>query len=161
MQKTMVLIDVQNVHLGIQACGRTLDWKRFFRYLQDKFQATKVGMFLGYLSQYESFYERLESLGYTLYFKKTARAGNKIKGNVDTLLMLEGLKAYYEEGNTNFMLVSGDGDFDVLVEFWMQKGVFQKLLVPNGQKVSKLLKAIVPRNMILDLSRAERKLKQR
>ena len=160
MQKTMVLVDVQNVHLGIQACGRNLDWKRFFKYLQDKFKAQKVGMFLGYLPQYEHFYEKLLRCGYTLYFKKTAKAGNKIKGNVDTLLILEGLKAYYEKRYNSFVLVSGDGDFDVLVEFFLQKKCFQKLLVPNGQKTSKLLKNIVPRNRILDLSRAEKKLRK-
>ncbi|EAY29416.1 PIN domain-containing protein [Microscilla marina] len=50
---TVVFIDTQNVHLGIQSCGWLLDWAKFMTLLKDKFKADKVCMFLGYLSEYE------------------------------------------------------------------------------------------------------------
>jgi hypothetical protein len=58
-------------------------------------------------------------------------------------------------------LVSGDGDFDVLVEFLLEKKVFGKLLVPNRYKASKLLKNILPARDIQDLSVLHRKLKRK
>ena len=78
---TIVFIDTQNVHLGIQSCGRTLDWEKFIIFLKDKFKASKICMFLGYLPEYGWFYEKLKALGYTLYFKTITRSKNNIKGN--------------------------------------------------------------------------------
>ncbi|MEI8091504.1 MAG: hypothetical protein WCG98_04685 [bacterium] len=57
-------------------------------------------------------------------------------------------------------MVSGDGDFDVLVEFLLEKKVFGKLLVPNKYKASKLLKNILPAHAIQDLSVLRHKLKK-
>jgi hypothetical protein len=54
--------------------------------------------------------------------------------------------------------VSGDGDFDILVEFLLEKKVFCKLLVPNIKKASQLLKNILPAYDIQDLSVLKNKL---
>lgn len=83
--QTAVFIDTQNVHLGIQSCGWVLDREKFIILLKDKFNADKVCMFLGYLPEYEWFYERLladDHLGYPPYADPTSanyRNGKTIK----------------------------------------------------------------------------------
>jgi len=155
---TIVFIDTQNVHLGIQSCGWTLDWKKFIIFLKDKFNASKICMFLGYLPEYGWFYKRLKALGYTLYFKTITRSRNNIKGNVDTYLVLSAAQHYYEQNYKHFILVSGDGDFDVLIEFWKKKGVFGRLIVPDSRTTSKLLKNITDKSERFDLSTAQSRL---
>ena len=155
---TIVFIDTQNVHLGIQSCGWTLDWEKFIIFLKDKFNASKTCMFLGYLPEYGWFYKRLKALGYTLYFKTITRGRNNIKGNVDTHLVLSAARHYYEQNYQHFILVSGDGDFDVLIEFWKEKGVFEKLIIPYRNMTSKLLKNITLESERYDLSFARKKL---
>jgi len=36
--------------------------------------------------------------------------------------------------------VSGDGDYNTLVDFWRESGVFGRVLIPHREKASKLLK---------------------
>lgn len=155
---TVVFIDTQNVHLGIQSCGWLLDWAKFMTLLKDKFKADKVCMFLGYLSEYEWFYNRLKALGYTLYFKTITRNKHSIKWNVDTHLVLSAAQHYYEQDHKHFILVSSDGDFDVLVKFWKEKGVFGRLIVPDSRTTSKLLKNITNKSERFDLSTAQSRL---
>lgn len=156
--QTIVFIDTQNVHLGIQSCGWTLDWEKFIVLLQDKFKADKACMFLGYLPEYKWFYKRLETLGYTLYFKTVTRNRHSIKGNVDTHLVLSAAQYYYEQNYKNFILVSGDGDFDVLVEFWKEREVFDRLITPNGANASKLLKQVTTREERYNLAMEKERL---
>lgn len=158
--QTIVLIDTQNVHMGIQDCGWTIDWKKFYRFLQDKFTPNKVVLFMGYIRQYESFYVHLRKIGYVIVFKNIILGKGLIKWNVDSHLVLNAVKSYYEWGYSQFVLVSGDWDFDVLVEFLLEKKVFGKLLVPNRHKASKLLKNILPAHDIQDLSALRHKLKK-
>ncbi|MFA7717268.1 MAG: NYN domain-containing protein [Candidatus Absconditabacterales bacterium] len=157
---TIALIDTQNVHMGIQDCGRTIDWKKFFGFLKDKFLPNRVILFMGYIKKYDAFYDYLRQIGYEISFKNVILGKGLIKGNIDSHLILKAAKAYYEGGYDQFILVSGDGDFDVLVEFLLEKKVFGKLLVPNRYKASKLLKNILPAHDIQDLSALERKLKK-
>lgn len=86
------------------------------------------------------------------------RSKNHIKGNIDTHLALSAAQHYYEQDYTRFILVSGDGDFDVLVEFLKEKGVFGKLIIPYRNMTSKLLKKITLESERYDLSFARKKL---
>lgn len=156
--QTAVFIDTQNVHLGIQSCGWILDREKFIILLKDKFNADKVCMFLGYLPEYEWFYTRLKALGYTLYFKTITRNKHSIKWNVDTHLVLSAAQHYYEQDYKHFILVSGDGDFDVLVKFWKEREVFGRLIMPSRNSTSKLLKEITLESERYDLSFARNKL---
>jgi len=159
--QTIVLIDTQNVHMGIQACGRTIDWKKFYRFLQDKFLPNKVILFMWYIEEYSKFYDYLKEIWYDISFKNIILGKWLIKWNIDSHLVLNAVKSYYEWWYEKFILVSGDGDFDVLVEFLLEKKVFGKLLVPNRYKASKLLKNILPARDIQDLSVLHRKLKRK
>ena len=49
------------------------------------------------------------------------------------------------------ILVTADGDFDVLIEFLLKNNKLGKLLCPALKKTSKLLKKITPHEKLLDL----------
>ena len=159
--QTLILIDTQNVHMGIQACGRIVDRRKFFWFLQDKFDTKKIVLFIWYLKQHSRFYEYLQNIGYEIAFKNVVLGKWLIKGNIDSHLVLKATRSFYEQWYDGFVLVSWDGDFDILVEFLLEKKVFRKLLVPNIKKASQLLKNILPAHDIQDLRVLKNKLAKR
>jgi hypothetical protein len=59
-------IDSQNLNLAIREQGWALDFKRFRKYLADKYHVTKAFIFIGYLPTNESLYTSLQKYGYML-----------------------------------------------------------------------------------------------
>ena len=64
-------IDSQNLNLGVQKMGWKMDWRRFRKYLQDKYNVTHAYMFIGYMVENESLYEHMHELGYLIALKPT------------------------------------------------------------------------------------------
>ena len=60
--QTIILIDTQNVHMGIQSCERTIDRKKFFVYCREKFQGHEIKIFFGYMQKYKHLYEQLKTI---------------------------------------------------------------------------------------------------
>ncbi len=132
-------IDSQNLNLAIRDQGWALDFKRFRRYLEDKYSVTKAFIFIGYLPTNESLYTALQKYGYILIFKPTLKlADGKVKGNIDAELVLHTMIEYlnYEQA----VIVTGDGDFHCLVEYLEKQGKLKKLIVPNRHAFSSLLR---------------------
>ena len=149
-----VYIDGQNLNLGIKELGWNLDYKKFYIYLKEKYNASKIYYFIGYIESNIDLYNFLNSIGYILIFKKVSidRSG-KIKGNVDSVLILHcilDVNIYHK-----MILISGDGDFDAIVEYLLKHNKFYQLIIPNKQKFSKLLRNITPINKISFLNNCE------
>ncbi len=141
MQKPLInyaYIDGQNLYMGIKNMGWELDWKKFRRYLQEKYQVRKAYIFIGYLSQNKKLYNALKKMDYSLVFKEVIQVNERIKGNCDAELVLQVMIDYekYEKA----VIVSGDGDFACLVRHLKKQAKLQKVLVPNIKKYSALLK---------------------
>ncbi len=132
-------IDSQNLNLAIRDQGWTLDFRRFRKYLSDKYGVTKAFLFIGYLPTNQNLYTALQQYGYILIFKPTlVLADGKVKGNVDAELVLHAMIEY-----TNYskaVIVSGDGDFHCLVKYLKNKSKLEKLIIPNRNKHSSLLR---------------------
>lgn len=135
-------IDSQNLNLSVQAMGWTLDFKRFFIYLKDKYKIEKAFLFIGYVAENEALYTTLQKAGYVIIFKPTLeykKDGEKYtKGNVDAELVLHTMIQYpnYDKA----MIVSGDGDFHCLIEYLQQKGKLSHVVIPNPKRYSALLR---------------------
>ncbi len=73
----------------------------------------------------------------------------KVKGNVDAELVLHSM---IELANYNqAVIVSGDGDFYCLIEYFISQNKLKKVLVPNQRSYSSLLDRLsAPENNILD-----------
>ena len=138
-EKNYAFIDSQNLNLSIQDMGWKLDFKRFRKYLEDKYHAKKSYIFIGYIPSNERLYTALQEYGYIIIFKPVLQLKNsKIKGNVDAELVLHTMIEYprYDKA----IIVSGDGDFACLVDYLISKEKLKKLIIPNRYKYSSLLK---------------------
>ena len=71
--RTYCFIDSQNLYLGIRNQGWELDYKKFYVYLKEKYQADKVFIYLGYIKRNHVLYENLRSQGYTIIFNSLTR----------------------------------------------------------------------------------------
>jgi hypothetical protein len=63
--------------------GWLLDFKKFRRYLKDKYGIQKAFVFIGFMPQNQCLYTSLQEYGYILVFKPTLMLPKgKVKGNV-------------------------------------------------------------------------------
>jgi len=139
MENNYAFIDSQNLNLAIREQGWALDFARFRQYLQDKYAVVKAFIFIGYLATNESLYTSLQKYGYILIFKPTLLLPDgKVKGNIDAELVLHTMIEYpnYDKA----VIVTGDGDFYCLVEYLKKQGKLERLLIPNRNKYSFLLR---------------------
>ncbi|KKQ28015.1 MAG: hypothetical protein US45_C0055G0007 [Candidatus Nomurabacteria bacterium GW2011_GWA1_37_20] len=61
------------------------------------------------------------------------------KGNVDSDIIFSVMKRLYKkEGFGKIILVSGDGDYKMLVDFLIEENKFEKMLFPSKKNSSSL-----------------------
>jgi len=143
-------IDSQNLNLGTSKDiykngkliykGWKLDFKKFRKYLTDKFRVKKAFLFIGYVKENQKLYKYLRSAGYELIFKPTTKDNiGKPKGNIDAELVL--YAAAIEFNNYDkAVFVSGDGDFYCLYEYLEKRRKLLNIIIPNRHNESSLLK---------------------
>jgi len=132
-------IDSQNLNLSIREMGWLLDFKRFRKYLEDKYCVKKTFIFVGYVATNESLYTSLQDYGYIIIFKPTlSLPDGRVKGNIDAELVLHAMIEYANYDKA--VIVTGDGDFHCLVEYLKKHNKLEKLIVPNHYKFSSLLR---------------------
>lgn len=151
-------IDSQNLNLGIRDQGWILDFGRFRKYLEDKYRTGKAFLFIGYVAGNESLYTSLQNQGYVLIFKPTLYLPDgRVKGNVDAELVLHTMIEYpnYDKA----IIVSGDGDFYCLIEYLQKQNKLLKLIVPDRNNYSSLLRKFIPN--IAFMNTLKKKLKYR
>ncbi|MFA5858708.1 MAG: NYN domain-containing protein [Elusimicrobiota bacterium] len=132
-------IDSQNLNLSIRSQGWKLDFRRYLVYLKDKYNVSKAFIFIGYLESNNDLYTALRRFGYTLIFKPALYLPNgQIKGNVDAELVLHAMIEYHNYEKA--VIVTGDGDFWCLLEYLVQNNKLLKLMIPDKNKYSSLLR---------------------
>ncbi|MEW6012854.1 MAG: NYN domain-containing protein [Elusimicrobiota bacterium] len=132
-------IDSQNVNLSIKGMGWKLDFAKFRIYLKDKYDITKAFLFIGYVPEFQNLYTDLQKYGYIIVFKPTLKLPNgKVKGNVDAEMVLTAVTEInnYEK----CLIVSADGDFYCLIRYLADKNKLLKLMIPDRNKYSSLLR---------------------
>ena len=138
---TRIYIDGANLYKGMKSETDELDYVKFHRYLTDKYRPEAIYMFLGFVAAHQALYDFLKNCGYTLVFKETLQSKDgEIKGNVDAELVVQSLEDFYEIKYEQGILVSGDGDFACLVDFWRRKNIRSLILVPMKKYCSYLLR---------------------
>ena len=118
-----------------------LDFKKFRKYLEDKYKVSKAFIFIGYVPTNESLYISLQEYGYILIFKPTlSLPDGRVKGNIDAELVLHTMIEYpnYDKA----VIVTGDGDFHCLIEYRNKQNKLERLIVPNRYKFSSLLRKL-------------------
>lgn len=87
----------------------------------------------------QSLYTSLQKDAYILTFKPTLQLPDgRVKGNIDAELVLHTMIEYpnYDKA----LIVTGDGDFYCLVEYLIKQKEILKLMVPDENKYSSLLR---------------------
>ena len=141
-QNNYAFIDSQNLNLAIREQGWVLDFKRFRKYLEDKYKITKAFLFIGFIPQNQDLYTSLQKAGYILVFKPTlSLPDGKVKGNVDAELVLHAMIEYpnYDKA----LIVTGDGDFYCLVDYLKKNDKLLKLMIPNRNRYSSLFRKLM------------------
>jgi len=144
--KNYAFIDGQNLYMG--TAKREVDpWKidlaRFRVYLEKKYNVAKAYYFLGFVQEKnQDLYEEIQNAGFVLIFREhnPAMIGKK-KGNVDSDIIFQIMKKMYKkEDFGKVILVSGDGDYKLVVDFLIEENKFGKILLPNKKFASSLYK---------------------
>ena len=134
-------IDASNLRFDIRDDGWELDYKSFRSWLRDKFGITRAVLFMGLIPANIKLYNFLQNIGYDIIFRPTLTSKDgKTKWNVDTEITLHMVSDFYENRITSAVLVSGDGDFYSVVDFFKNKKMPIKVIAPNSKFLSYLLK---------------------
>lgn len=132
-------IDSQNLNLSIREMGWPLDHKRFRAYLKDNFNVSKAYIFVGFIEGHEDLYNTLEAAGFECIYKPTIEhKDGTTKGNCDAELVLQAMIDY--DNYDKAIVISGDGDFQCLVKYFIEQDKLLKLIIPNRNKYSALYK---------------------
>ena len=147
-EKNVAFVDGQNLYMGT-TMHNDFSWKvdlgKFRIYLEKKYHVQRAYYFLGYVNEkYQDLYSEIQEAGFVLIFRQhTSAMMGKKKGNVDTDIVFHVMKTLYkQEQFDQIVLVSGDGDYKILVDFLVDENRLKKVLFPNKQFASSLYKQL-------------------
>ncbi|MDB5188763.1 MAG: hypothetical protein JWM92_361 [Candidatus Nomurabacteria bacterium] len=140
MEKINIYIDGNNLYRAAKKRCFKIDYKKFNGWLRQKYNPKNVYLFIGLLPQRALFYEYLKKCGFALIFKQTISVGKTIKGNCDAELVLGCVSDFYTKSFTSCILITGDGDFGCLVEFLVINQALHRVIAPDRDRCSILLK---------------------
>jgi len=146
--KNLAFVDGQNLYMNT-AKKESGSWKvglaRFRIYLGQKYNIDKAYYFLGCVQEEnQELYEEIQNAGFVLIFRahNPAMVGKK-KGNVDSDIIFHIMKKLVRQEKFNkVILVSGDGDYKLLVDFLIEENKFEKILFPDRKYRSSLYKEL-------------------
>jgi uncharacterized LabA/DUF88 family protein len=144
-ENNYAFIDFQNLIKGVESLEWRIDFKKFLNYLKSKYKVTKAILFIGYIKKNESIYSYLKQIGYGIVFKETVYIDNRLKANIDVDLavtVMLNLNVFDEA-----VIISGDGDFKILVDLLLERNKFKIALVPAIDRASILIKRAVKGNI--------------
>jgi len=137
-ENNYAFIDSQNLNLSIRNFGWILDFKRFRKYLSDKYGISKAFLFIGFIEGNSDLYKYLQEAGFICIFKPTLKyKDGTTKGNCDAELVLQAMIEF--KNYDKAVVVTGDGDFYCLVKYLIEQNKIKVVLVPNRNKFSALL----------------------
>ncbi len=146
-QNNYAFVDGQNLHMGTTKLKRPwrIDLKKFRVFLKDRYHVETAYYFLGCMDEiHQEIYTSVQEAGFILMFREhnSAMTGKK-KGNVDSDIVFQIMKKIYQrEDFGKIILVSGDGDYKMLVDFLIEEHKFGKILFPNKKFASSLYKEL-------------------
>ncbi|GAB4218779.1 MAG: NYN domain-containing protein [Candidatus Microgenomates bacterium] len=136
-------------YAGVELCGfpysvlndKNIDLKQLLKFLiKNKNQNEKI-------IQRVKFYLKLKSFGYLLNLKpvKIFKDGNRLvkKANCDVDLTFD-LMRYFNKYN-NVLILSGDGDFAIVLKYLIKKGK-KVTILSRGERTAKEIKQLAGKN---------------
>jgi hypothetical protein len=140
VEKISIYIDGNNLYRAARELCFEIDYNKFRGWLRQKYNSNTIYIFIGFIPERKKFYQRLEEYGFILIFKETISIGKTVKGNCDAELVLKTVSDFYTNSFTSCILITGDGDFGCLVKFLENKKSLNRLIAPDKNKCSFLLR---------------------
>ena len=138
-ENNLAFVDGQNLYMGTTKSSKK-SWKvdlvKFRIYLSAKHHVKKAYYFFGYVDEkYQELYEEIQAAGFILRFRQhTSAMIGKKKGNVDSDIIFDVMKKINKkEPFDKIVLVSGDGDYKMLVDYLINENRLKKILFPNNE----------------------------
>jgi len=146
-KNNLAFVDGQNLYMGTNSENPAweVDLAKFRQYLTKKYSVQKAYYFLGFVNESnQDLYDEIQEAGFVLKFREhNSVMMSKKKGNVDTDIVFDIMKRMYKkEPFDKIVLVTGDGDYKMLVDFLIKENKFEKILFPNKHFASSLYKSI-------------------
>jgi uncharacterized LabA/DUF88 family protein len=159
----MIFIDEANVYYSLMKIhpGKRIDYVKFKDILAKGCHLVGNFMFMGkpkYVSdEQQKFYDYLNSAGYIIHFRRIQRSqgGRRRQKGIDLLMYKEIVELAEEDAYDKCILVSGDGDFSVVVDklnelgkdvaVWsFMKSLSQELIEKAGKENIFFIEPILP-----------------
>lgn len=148
--KTYAFIDASNIIYGTRDEGWKVDFKKFYKYLSERFESRKIYYFAGEEKdnqKQQRFYRFLGKIGYELVLKpvKIYHQNDHIvrKANCDVDLTFYAMRDLDKFDRVIFL--SGDGDFEILLKHFL-KLKKRLVLIANGKRTAKEIKTLLGPN---------------
>ncbi len=142
-QNNYAFIDAQNLYRCLAGGGWKLDYFKFKKYLSKRFGVKKGIVYIGKHPKYLNMQTMLRRAGFVLELKEAVPFWSdgevQFKANVDIDLSVGVLGKYYNDYD-KAIIVSGDGDFVPLYRYLDSVGKLGKIILPDLEHSSKLVK---------------------
>ncbi|MFW9971851.1 MAG: NYN domain-containing protein [Candidatus Odinarchaeota archaeon] len=120
----MIFVDEANVYYGLLKFDlkKRIDYVKFKEIMAKGCHLVGAEIFMGklhkVLDEQQKFYDYLKSAGYNIHFRKVqkAKSGKRKQKGIDILMYKEIIEWAERDAYDKCILVSGDGDFTVVVE---------------------------------------------
>lgn len=144
---TYAFIDASNIIYGTRDEGWKVDFKKLYKYLKERFGCKVVYYFAGLDSintKQKNFYKLLSDFGYKMILKPvkiySQPDGSKIrKANCDVDLTFYAMRDLPKFDR--LILLSGDGDFEILLKYLVEIGK-NVLILANSKRTAHEIKQL-------------------
>jgi hypothetical protein len=138
--KNIAFIDWQNLYMWLEW---KLDFQKFRKFLKKRFNVDKAYYFLWFKWWETELYRKLQEAGFILVFnEKPENLKSDKKWNIDVCLVFYAMRSLQEEDFNKIVVVSGDWDFKIMIDHFLSKWKFERILFPNKKYASSLYKQL-------------------
>jgi len=147
IKPTYAFIDAANIIYGTRDEGWKVDFAKLYKYLKERYKCRKIFYFAGVEENNEKqakFYKVLQKIGFGLVLRKVKifkqEDGKQVrKANCDVDLTFYAMKLI--EKYQRVLFFSGDGDFDVLLSYYVQQKK-EVLVYSNSKRTAREIKTL-------------------
>jgi len=135
----LCFIDGQNIYKSLLDLDLKLNLEKFYDYLQTKYKPEAIFWYVKYSNHPEilKIHNEYEKIGYTMCY---VTKNNDNKANVDADIITDSLVEFYENGDYDLVLATGDGDFIPLVRLFENKSKKVWIIAASRQSTAAMLK---------------------
>jgi uncharacterized LabA/DUF88 family protein len=138
--KTVAFIDTANIILSSRRGGVEIDFLKLKAYLFDKFKVDEIYYFTANLKFLNEDLKTLQENGFNIILKDVYYENSQTKANCDVEIAHYITKMIENKNLLKLILLSGDGDFSILLDYAHDCGIGTVLMPTDVKTSSKILR---------------------